>query len=335
FAEIEGTPVQGLARWDGTTWTSVGYPYLLAPVALTLTPNGDLIVVDLYAIERLSGGTWSIEAAILGGYVNTATTLVDGTIVFAGNFSHLGTTPAMNVAQLRGGTWSALGGGVGGIASGLTQLPDGDLVVVGDFDHAFDGGGAKVVDGIARWDGQQWTSFAGSAPGNVQAIVRNHDDSLTFAGFLLAGSGAQNRLATIRSACPAQASSFGLGCAGSAGTVTLAAESRPWLGGTYAARASGLPAAALGVSVLGFAPSMLPLATVLPASANCFLFSTADQLELSVPGAGVLTTHLPIPDSLALTGATFRQQVLTIELGSAGIVDVSASNGLLLTIGSL
>ncbi len=333
FEQIEGTAVQGLARWDGSAWSSIGYPYLMAPVALTLAPNGDLIVVDLYAIERYSGGSWSIAALFSSGSVNTATGLADGSSVAAGHFFALGSVPTLTVARLQGGVWSALGGGVDGTAAGLTQLPDGDLIVVGAFDHAFDASGTKVVDGIARWDGQQWSAVASAGQHNVQAIVRDHEDRITFAGYITLGGSTQNRLATLASTCPALATPSGPGCAGSSSAVTLAAETRPWLSSVYAARASGLSPAAVGLDVIGLAPASLPLATVLPAGPSCFLYTTADLLGLLLPTGGEVTTQLAIPDSAALVGATFHQQVLALELGGTGLEEVSASNALLLTAG--
>lgn len=335
FAQMGGVAAPNLARWNGVAWTSMGYPFLVLPYALTLMPNGDLIVGADYQVDRWDGTTWSVLGST-SGWVTDLAVLADGSLVVSGSFTHMDSASVVNIARWQGGVWSGLGLGLNARCEGLASLPDGGLLAAGNFTSAVMSSQSSVaVDRIARWNGTQWSPFS-SSNGFVLAIARNDDDSYTLGGAFstIAGTPA-SRLATIASGCPAAAAAFGVGCPSSVGPVTLASTARPWLGATYAARATGLPAAAFGVGVYGFAPAALPLAPVLPAAANCFLFSTADALEVLLPSAGAVTSNLAVPVHPALVGVTLRHQVLAFELGGSALVDVSASNGLLLTIGVL
>jgi hypothetical protein len=59
-------------------------------------------------------------------------------------------------------------------------------------------------------------------------------------------------------------------------------------------------------------------------------------LDAAVITAGSVATQLAIPDTLALAQQSLREQVVALELGAGGaIAAVTATNALLLTIGSL
>jgi hypothetical protein len=109
--------------------------------------------------------------------VYALTTLSDGKLVVAGQFTTAGGVPANNIAVYdpADGEWSALGSGISGgldqtYVYTLTTLPDGDIIAGGRFTQA----GGVAVNGIARWDGLAWsalgTGMDGYTSGNATIV---------------------------------------------------------------------------------------------------------------------------------------------------------------------
>ncbi len=144
-------------------------------------------------------------------------------------------------------------------------------------------------------------------------------------------------LARVTATCPATAVASGTGCSGSGGANVLSATSWPWLGTTFSAVATGMPANGVAVVVLGLATATTPLAAILPQGApGCDLLVAPDLLLAQALAGPTLTTSLAIPGSAALVGRVLHEQVAPLELSTLGdILSVTASNRLSLTIGSL
>jgi hypothetical protein len=132
--------------------------------------------------------------------------------------------------------------------------------------------------------------------------------------------------------CPAAASVVGAGCTGGAGPVTLVANNTPWAGGVFTATASGMTASSLAVQVFGSAAPALPLPGGAP---GCSLIVAPLVMELLLPSFGIATSTWALPASPSLAGLQVRLQVVGIELGATGIVRLTSTNGLQLTIGAL
>ncbi|HZN37385.1 MAG TPA: hypothetical protein VFD82_01205 [Planctomycetota bacterium] len=154
--------------------------------------------------------------------------------------------------------------------------------------------------------------------------------------FSIAGGVVSAYVAQLTTTCPATTTSFGAGCAGSAGPNVLTATSLPWTGSTFTAVATGIPAISLALSVLGFSTASLPLSSILPQGvAGCTLWVSPDLLAVYVPSAGSVTTQIAIPHSVALAGQQLHQQVVPIELDAVGnLLALTSTNALLLTIGA-
>jgi hypothetical protein len=90
--------VNGIARWNGTTWSALGTGTNGDVLALLIRPNGDLIA--------------------------------------AGNFTVAGGVSAGRIAKWNGASWTQVGGGVDDIVYDLVNLPGGDLVASGWFGTA-------------------------------------------------------------------------------------------------------------------------------------------------------------------------------------------------------
>lgn len=204
FTLAGGLQATYIARWDGQQWSSVGggmsggvTPH--PPIVRALAVFDDGAGPALYAagsfsiaggqpagrIARWDGDAWS---ALAGGGVggdcavgydcHFATALLasddDGQPVLyaAGRFTHAGGITVNQVARWNGLQWSALGDGVGdNIQSSANAL--------GVFDDGAGGGPQLVLGnpsfldlrGVARWDGQLWSSLGEGTGGTVSSFA--------------------------------------------------------------------------------------------------------------------------------------------------------------------
>lgn len=114
---------------------------------------------------------------------------------------------------------------------------------------------------------------------------------------------------------------YGAGCAGSAGTPTLAATggSRPVLGATLSVTLGNLPQGvavmAMGFSDTSYPPFSLPLSLATFGMPNCDLLAApfATQLVLGAGNSAVWT--LGIPNNAALAGILFFNQGFSLDPG--------------------
>jgi hypothetical protein len=304
---------------------------LVRPNALLPLANGDLIVggdfttvsgVIALGSARWNGSVWSPLGAGLGRILSL-TQLPNGDLIAAGDGS---------VLRWNGVSWSFVGLGASGPVRAVVGLPNGDVVAVGTFLFPNQPAGHLV-----RWNGTAWLRFAGDIDGFGYALARLPNDDVVVGGdFLSAGGQASAFLAQVSTTCPATAVPFGTGCAGSGGTNTHAATALPWLGATFRAEASGMPANGFVAAVTGFSQLSLPLSLVLPpALPGCQGLVSPDAVEVLWPIAGRVQTQLAIPPNLALVGLALHQYVVAFEFGGAGQISaITSSNALTLTVGS-
>lgn len=158
FTDAGGQAVDGLARWDGTSWSSFG---------TTLT-DGGLLTVNL--VEALS-----LDA--------------QGRLLLAGSFSHVNGVFANGLAAWDGTTWTPLGVGLASPA-GIERatLVDGDLIVTGVV-SAPDGGVS-----IARFDGTSWSGGFGTGVSSCDLfsgahVVAEYDGEIYVGGNICSAGG--------------------------------------------------------------------------------------------------------------------------------------------------
>ncbi|HLP86205.1 MAG TPA: hypothetical protein VK157_17765 [Phycisphaerales bacterium] len=129
FATVQGVAASGIARWNGSTWSSLGTGL---------------------------GGT---SPAVFGLIV-----LPSGDLIAAGAFTTADGVTVNNIARWDGATWWPLDAGLNSSASALTLLPGGDLVALGRFPTA----NGTIVNRFARWNGTSWSlEGAGVYPSNT------------------------------------------------------------------------------------------------------------------------------------------------------------------------
>lgn len=345
---LGGPQLDNLARWDGVSWSAIGQGLPNSYLSrLAQLPNGNLVAggtffgptgLSIDGVRIFDGTSWSAPGGGLAPefpqgsvWVSDLLVLPNGDLVVAGEFGFAGGVPALDVARWDGTAWHAYGNAaIDGSMLQLHRLPNGDLL----------GGGQFWIAGqntnLLRWDGTNWTVLPQILDGSVLALASD-DAGQIFAGGSFVVAGARSTLAILGSSCPATATPAGAGCTGSGGANVLAATLLPWIGSTFASRATGMPSNSLAVGVYGLGTLTTPLASVLPqGQLGCDLLVTPDLLELLVPSAGMITTSFSIPSTMALVGQQLYQQIVPVELGMQGnITALTSSNRLDLTIGAL
>jgi hypothetical protein len=345
FTTAGGAAASNVARWNGSSWAPLGggLAGTYANAAAVLA-NGDLVVggqftlaggVPANNIARWNGTSWfPLGSGVVGAFATTTEVramLVRGSeLVVSGNFFLAGGIPVNGIASWNGTSWSAMGSSHGGYAFALTTLPNGDL-----------------VSNLFRWDGVVWTPLVSIWPGpwpapEIRAMAKGPGDALLLGGsFTFIGHAASAYcavsayVAELTTTCPATVIPFGASCASSAGPMALTSTSLPWLGSTFTATATGMPASSIALAVTGFGTASLPLASILPQGvAGCFLWTTPDFVAAALPTAGSVSTQLAIPNQPALIGQVFHHQVVPVELApTGGLLAVTSTNRLTALIG--
>ncbi|HEY8449692.1 MAG TPA: hypothetical protein VIL95_04355, partial [Bacillota bacterium] len=204
FTQIDSTPANGVARWDGSAWHALGagivdrgvlggdelFPAMVN--ALAVGPDGSLYAGGQFSdagdqaarnVARWDGSRWhALGAGARGGDIfdgNQVTALaVDGERLYVGgSFTQAGDVAAANIAVWDGTRWSALGAGLTSDLSSpapvLTLLAQDGVLYAGG---AFTSAGGQAIAGLARWDGTHWSAVgpALAATGyrvNVRALA--------------------------------------------------------------------------------------------------------------------------------------------------------------------
>ena len=204
FAQAGNVTVNGLARWNGTSWgalgSGVGNSGRDYVNALAVAPNGDLYVsgsltlvggTAVSNVARWNGAAWSALGSGIGSignnaYVQTLAVAPNGDLYAGGYFDLAGGATANNIARWNGTGWNALGtGSANGLNSSVYALvvaPNGDVYVGGSFSQA----GTVPANNIARWNGMAWstlgTSSANGVSGTVYALAPNGGGELFVGG---------------------------------------------------------------------------------------------------------------------------------------------------------
>lgn len=186
FGIIGGTTTNNIARWNGTTWSSMNG--VNGPVAaLTIASNGDLIAggsfstaggsVAATGAARWNGAQWKPVGAGPIWNVTCLLPLPNGNIVAAGAGSN-------GVMEWNGTSWNQLGLEFGSpqgnnyrvTALALTAL--GDVIAGGSFKTA----GGQGASNVARWDGSTWNAIGTGLNDAVQCVFRRSNGEVIAGG---------------------------------------------------------------------------------------------------------------------------------------------------------
>jgi hypothetical protein len=198
FTKAGGVSAPGLAKWNGSDWSNIGF----AGVALAFASDGtNLFVGGAFTnaggvlstnIARYDGTNWHSMGGALGYYNSSLGSFVyvlelhNGLLYAGGTFTNAGNVAATNIAVWNGTSWSSLGtgpaNGVNGEVMALAFQGD-DLYVGGSFGVA---GGASAF-GIAKWSSGSWSALGAGCRGGVNCIGILGSDIYVGGGFTNVG----------------------------------------------------------------------------------------------------------------------------------------------------
>lgn len=203
FRFVAGVPVNGIARWDGSSWSAFAAGSAGPVVDLLELPSGDLIATgkfvdatgqDIRGLARWDGSAWTqlgYGLPIAGGqlpWVAKMALAANGDLIVIGTLS--GTSGPINgVARFDGLLWSSVGvWDDPDTPTAVVALPNGNLVVSGR-------NVAAVSTVVREWDGSSWTQLGGDfglglLAGNVSQLALDANGDLLAAGAFYAGGGA-------------------------------------------------------------------------------------------------------------------------------------------------
>ena len=204
FTEVGGVstaPLNMIARWDGTTWTSLGgaNDWIFA---LALAPDGTLYAAGRFTqiggvaatrVAMWNGSTW---AAMGPGFNNPPEDMVvdsDGTLYVGGGMNVVGGGSPRAIFAWTGSAWVVPGGGNGvdNQVYGMAIDAEDNLYVAGNFTSV---SGVTARD-IARWDGTSWSDVGGGTPPTSAATI--YTVEVGPSGDVFAGGGAFNEVGGV------------------------------------------------------------------------------------------------------------------------------------------
>ena len=368
FANAGGAPANRIARFDGQVWSTLGAGLTANPSALAFDAGGAVMAATTLAtlgLLRFDGTQWnSVPIAATTTSVQSIVTMANGDLALGGLFLNVnGTGQITSLVLLRNGATIAVTGGgtfasrlrplqdgnllllsqgqlrvfdgttvtplVNTLSSDADQLPNGDIVAVGP--TAALGGGAP--SSLYRLRNGAFESFGAVATGTVNRVIASGHGDLFLGGNIETTDGVVSYLfAHAATPCRGSHTIVGSGCSGGAGPVTLRADNQPWVGGTFAATATGMTSSSVAVQLFGVVPTI----TALPGGApGCSLFVDPYLITLVTTGGGLAAAEYTLPAVPSLAGQQLRTQVVGVEFDPLGIVRLTSSNALQLVIGAL
>lgn len=215
FTVAGGVAVNGLAAWDGTTWSALGERSPSARIeSIAVTSGGDILVAGVFSINqsgtfinnlaRFSGGAWSALSGfeVVSGNISRLSLDAAGDLYVFGVFDAINGVPINGIAKWNGTTVSPLGSGAPDIPTAMTLASSGQVFIAGYHQEGlFDGTGAHIKGQyfVEYWDGSpraQWETITSGLSSNVNALLLDGAGNLYVGGdFRFAGGVAANHVA--------------------------------------------------------------------------------------------------------------------------------------------
>lgn len=157
LTQVDGLPVNHVARWDGSSWSAMGSGLPFPARNLCRLPDGSLLATVGFQVHRFQGSNWSLHSTLPIG-PQSLLRMPNGTLVACGVHSFQPTSTASCVVAWQGTTWAPLGQPIHGFVLDLELRANGELVAVGNFQVG------STSCQLAAWDGVAWTPIV--EPGN-------------------------------------------------------------------------------------------------------------------------------------------------------------------------
>lgn len=196
FKRAGGLAVNGIAKWDGVRWQSLGQgfgPRVNGSIRdIVFDDEGNLLVGgDFYEVvqdddsivpasnlAKWNGSSWASMGTGVNGIVYALELGNSNTVYIGGEFSQDGAEEfeLSKVASWNGSNLDPVGNGLGTFSS----------VVVRDLALGADGSiyaaGTELAGGLFKWDGQNWSSFGARHAGSVHTITVDDSNQVYVGG---------------------------------------------------------------------------------------------------------------------------------------------------------
>jgi len=167
FDSIGGIAANNIAKWDGSSWSALG-----SGLSIDTAHSLD---IDIEALA-----------------------IYNGDLYVAGQFDTANGVPVNNIAKWNGSSWSPVGSGIPEIGMQVNVNTVRALAVYNGFLYAaglFDTAGGIQANGIAKWDGTQWTSVDSGVLGYILCLTVYNGELYAGGHFIKAGNTKANNIA--------------------------------------------------------------------------------------------------------------------------------------------
>ncbi len=195
FSEAGGVQTNNIAFWNGVEWSSVGSGFNDLVFALEIDEEGNLYAggrftksdtLTLNGIARWDGQQWHALGAGLEKEFDLghSTAIVwdleidkTGNLFVGGDFTAVDNILTRGIAVWDGDKWEVPGGGVDKVVGCLDlTLDDVFAIHANDSGEVYIGGnfrevGGVVANGIAKWDGLEWSSLGEGVPSSCNSVL--------------------------------------------------------------------------------------------------------------------------------------------------------------------
>ncbi|MFA6438679.1 MAG: T9SS type A sorting domain-containing protein [Bacteriovoracaceae bacterium] len=180
FTTAGGGPVNGIAKWNGTTW----FPLAAGKsgiTQITIDPNnGDVYVGGIGIgngnVAKWNGSEWSTLGTGLNASANINAMVYHGptnTLYVGGQFFTNDVKKIYGLAKWNGTTWDSVGysftnSSVNGSGTVNSIAIDGAAIYVG---CNYVKVGNKIIQNLAKWDGASWTAIDTLLDESIRNVV--------------------------------------------------------------------------------------------------------------------------------------------------------------------
>ncbi|MES2765955.1 MAG: T9SS type A sorting domain-containing protein [Bacteroidota bacterium] len=208
FYKAGGLPAEGIAKWNGTDWSSLGTGVDGQVLVLKIF-NGKLFVggefinaggQQVNCIAIWDGSQWQgFGQGMLktGGHTFTTSVrdmaMYKGELYAAGVFDYADGKKASLIARWSGAAWEAVGIGISGNYINTLTVYNDELYVGGSFTSA----GGVPAKNIAKWNGTSWAAVGEGFNNYVNVLKENNGVLYAAGGFTASGATATKYIARL------------------------------------------------------------------------------------------------------------------------------------------
>jgi hypothetical protein len=197
FTAAGGVSANCIAKWNGTSWSSLG----TGPITdvRAVAANEDNVYIAGYSgyAYKWDGFSWSA----FGGEVDSWPSVLafnGADLYMGGRFDHIDGVWTGNIVRWNGTKWVGLGNGIGNNGTDVRSIVFNgtDVYAGGSFQWYSSYGSPDPADTfikyVARWDGGSWSSFGMNAP--AYSLLMTGTDLYAGGSFAVAGGNQGNNI---------------------------------------------------------------------------------------------------------------------------------------------